>query len=74
MTPREKAAELVTKYFNTIYSPENQIRIATECALIAVDEILSSNINIEYYYDKSIGYYLSYLEYYEEVKEEINKL
>ena len=81
MTPKEKAEELVSKYItnqNSWYL-ENlvdglRIAHAKQCALIAVDEILKSGIEIDYYFDKSIGYYLSYLEYYGEVKQEIEKL
>ena len=71
MTPKEKAKELVYKYFNL--TDHMQFDEAKECALIAVDEILKSGIEIDYYFDKSIGYYLSYLEYYAEVKQEIKK-
>ena len=73
MTPKEKAAELINKMYYTQSSPTNWVQ-AKECALIAVDEILKSGIEIDYYFDKSIGYYLSYLEYYAEVKQEIEKL
>ena len=73
MKAKEKAKELVGKFMNCdnmIFSTKG----SKECALIAVDEILKSGIEINYYFDKSIGYYLSYLEYYEEVKQEIEKL
>jgi orotate phosphoribosyltransferase len=73
MTPKEKAEELVYKCDETLEFSTPQ-RFARKCALIAVDEILKSGIEIDYYFDKSIGYYLSYLEYYEEVKSEIEKL
>ena len=71
MKAKEKAKELVYKYFNL--TDHMQFDEAKECALIAVDEILKSGIEIDYYFDKSIGYYLSYLEYYAEVKQEIKK-
>ena len=78
MTPKEKAKELVNNYYNAMNpnAPDCNIsyRQAKECALIAVDEIIESGIEIDYYFDKSIGYYLSYLEYYAEVKQEIEKL
>jgi hypothetical protein len=83
MTPKEKAKELVCKMYGCeINTDLNHIYIingdgyfiAKDSALIAVNEILKSGIEQDYYFDKSIGYYLSYLEYYEEVKQEIEKL
>lgn len=73
MTSKEKAIQLVDKYFKLTH-PYYDIDKAKQCALIAVDEILKSGIEIDYYFDKSIGYYLNYLEYYAEVKQEIQKL
>ena len=75
MTPKEKAKELVDKFTsldNDIFCSVNH-PYSKQCALIAVNEILKSGIEIDYYFDKSIGYYLSYLEYYAEVKQEIKK-
>ena len=49
MTPKEKAIELVNKYYNKIeHTISNEYEsitkeITKECALIAVDEILKSN-------------------------------
>jgi hypothetical protein len=83
MTPKEKAIELVCKMYgceintdlNNIYIINGDgYFIAKDSALIAVNEILKSGIEQDYYFDKSIGYYLSYLEYYEEVKQEIENL
>jgi hypothetical protein len=76
MRPKEKAKELINKYhkdYDLLFWDLSWIQ-AKQCALIAVDEILKSGIEIDYYFDKSIGYYLSYLEYYGEVKQEIEKL
>ena len=64
MTPKEKAQELVFKKFGC----------SKRYALLAVDEILQTNNNEDFYFDKSIGYYLSCIEYFEEVKQEIEKL
>jgi len=72
MTPKAKAIELYNKYMQMPF-PTHTDR-AKQCALIAVEEILSSGINIDYYHDKSIGYNISYLEYYSEVKQEIQNL
>jgi hypothetical protein len=65
MTPKEKAKELVDKFFKDerLYwvLSYNQ---AKQCALIAVNEILNAVTTIA---DKKYDYYL-------EVKEEIEKL
>jgi hypothetical protein len=65
MTPKEKAEELVDKFFKDerLYwvLSYNQ---AKQCALIAVDEILKRNEPIQ-------GHFW---DYWEEVKQEIEKL
>ena len=69
MTPKEKAEELCGKYYNRL---EHTLSIeyvgfdrdiAKQCALIAVDEVLSV-----------IWVYLDDVDYWEEVKQEIEKL
>jgi hypothetical protein len=75
MTPQEKADELVNKFYNVIgknYSKGDGFGTqlfeeAKQCALIAIDEILHS---LEYntWQNREI------LKYYEEVKQEIEKL
>ena len=75
MTPKEKAEELVDKFVQ--YTPadsELEYPYAKQCALIAVDEMLSSGVDADYYFDKSVGYMISYVEYYQEVKQELEKL
>ena len=83
MTPKEKAKELVDKLINKSVVIVDDIKyfhprpydLAKQCALIAVDEILLSGVDVEnYYYDKSLGYTITYREYYQDVKQEINKL
>jgi hypothetical protein len=67
MTPKEKAIELVDRYYSLFsLELENTIDItqAKECALIAVDEILG-----QFRWRPSDG-----LSYWEEVKQEINKI
>lgn len=73
MTPKELAKELVEKYFY-LFSVELENTIANyeskECALIAVNYIITSNphsnpFNTEVY---------STMRYWEEVKQEIKKL
>jgi hypothetical protein len=75
MTPKEKAKELFIKYRNIIIDdvldkkPIYFImsdKMAKECALIAVDEILSANA---VWYENSIPY-----NYWQKVKTEIEKL
>jgi len=75
--PKEKAKELVDKYiemeylkdFHGMYQP-----LAKQCALIAVDEILNSNPCCEDS-DRGGNFQWASNEYYwQEVKQEINKL
>jgi hypothetical protein len=69
MTPQEKAIELVNK-FSTVGLQQREEGIA--CALIAVDEILENFGTLT----EGKDHYCAYLttEYYEQVKEEIEKL
>lgn len=73
-TAKEKAEELVNSYRIILMNEDtecgNEIlctSIAKQCASIAVDEILKTNI------DESI-YGTAFREYYNEVKNEIEKL
>ena len=81
MTPKEKAGELVDKFYQTTpneawineplgiskeYKAWNQSK---ECALIAVDEIMMALTVIPYGMQ-----YLSAIDYWLEVKKEIEKL
>jgi len=66
MTPKEKAKELVDKYFIIIDNSnplEDILKTAKQCALIVVDEILDTlhQLSLEY-------------EYWEEVEQEIENL
>ena len=65
MTPKEKAFELVERFkkLTGIYGMPKQ------CALICVDEIINTGINNDYV--KQDGYMLSLVEFYAEVKQEI---
>jgi hypothetical protein len=75
MTPREKAKELIEKFHTSrdveSYNDVRDVFAAYRCAIIAVDEILDS-----YTKEKSYGYIISdkIIPYWEQVKEEINKL
>ncbi len=70
MEAREKAKELFDKFefyipYSDHYNNEEHIK---ECALIAVDEILNLNKDL---WGKQ---HIKAMEYFEEVKTEINKL
>ena len=66
MTPKEKANELVHQYVINMPIPFH-IEDAKICALIAVDEII-------YYLEIVIGVDKEDFEYWNEVKQEIEKL
>ena len=75
MTPKEKAKELFSKYYNSIehtlseeYSP-HEMFVVEQCALIAVDEIIKANP-----YEVSKTDMDSTIDYWNEVKQEIKKL
>jgi len=78
MTPKEKAKELVDKYTKVYYDlgyDYNDDR-DKQCALIAVDEILE---NVNYFFtelekDGLPNKFDDEIEYWQEVKQEINKL
>jgi hypothetical protein len=72
MTPREKAEDLVNKFYNYVFNPESHkddnLKWTKECALIAVDEVIEQN-NI---WINQTGKGTN--NYWKLVKEEINKL
>jgi len=74
MTPREKAKELVDTYKFVLWSEDTQCGdeilctgIAKRCALISVDEIIEA-LSFHSWQNRNE------IEYYEEVKHEIQKL
>jgi hypothetical protein len=71
MTPKEKAEELVLKYLRLQEPNYNWFHkgLAKQCALIAVDEIIKSTpCKFDgYYYEQNF-------KYWQEVKQEIEKL
>ena len=69
MTPKEKANELVKRYDETLTYLESKSK-AKQCALIAVDEVLSA-IQFNMYDEDS---YVLEEKYWQEVKQEIEKL
>jgi hypothetical protein len=68
MTPKEKAEELVDKYWT--FSFDIFFEEAKECALIAVDEILNLNLGLSNCDENNWDIDKFYLE----VKKEIEKL
>lgn len=60
MTPKEKAKELMLKYYDLI--PMNTVSFAKQCALIAVAELFDYNSKLEMH------------NYWIKVKQEIEKL
>ena len=83
MTPKEKAIELVNKYYHKIeHTISNQYAkltksITKECALIAVDEILKlDNPNTYNYLTENKEHLIVELadNYWQEVKKEIEAL
>ena len=75
MTPKEKAQDLVDKYLNASFAVIQEyipvpLPFAKQCALIAVDEILWHIIK---YSDFSKEYVIENSEYWQEVKQELNK-
>jgi hypothetical protein len=73
MTPKEKAKELVDKMYQHQWRKDTiEFRNAKQCALIAVDEI--DDIYQKLTPKDDPYYFLLELEYWEEVKNEIDKL
>jgi len=72
----EKAKELVDKFTitgNEWYNEDRDYAEAKQCALICVDEILEATKH-EHINDKGTGLDIKFSEYWQEVKQEINKL
>lgn len=77
MTPKEKAQELFDKYWTLIaYKIEGSVGriVIKQCALIAVDEMLSMLAYTDNYVKDEMGKIGAYLIYWQEVKQEIEKL
>ena len=77
MTPKEKAEELFDKYWTQIaYKIEGSVGrlVIKQCALIAVDEIIATNPKITINWAFSGIQEYDNLNYWREVKQEIEKL
>jgi hypothetical protein len=72
MTPKEKAIELVSKFYNKDFANTYGFNLAEceakQCALICVDEILKSH------YKLLGGVNTAIYKHYQQVKQEIQKL
>ena len=70
MTPKEKAEDLINKMMlgsqDRLY-----LRLSKQCALIAVEEIMSLMIK---FHNRHIEDNSNEIEYWQEVKNELNKL
>jgi hypothetical protein len=77
MTPKEKARELFYKFYNEMnpYNPDCNLSInqCKECSIIAVDEIIN-NCLFEFYSCGFLTLKTKHKEYWDEVKNEIEKL
>ena len=69
MKPKEKAEELLDKFSNV---PLLDSYEAKQCSLVAVDEILAELLEIVMV--TSSKYIIKHTNYYQEVKQEIEKL
>ena len=73
MTPKEKAGELVDKFWKSCYDKHDIAKLvkadAKQCALIAVDEILKAVDNPDETYLMKHS-----VEYWSQVKQEIENL
>lgn len=77
MIPKEKAKELFNKFYQKVADGAFPEENAKQCALIAVDEILKSYNDIFDDYIRVVEGYDDYNhmeEYFQEVKNEIEKL
>jgi len=74
MTPKEKAKELFDKFYDTTGEHWNAHKVSIECALIAVDEIINTlNMDIRDV-DVRGNILFDLIEYWQEVKKEIELL
>lgn len=81
MTPKEKATWIVHQMYGALFQTNAESTHVKQCALIAVDEIISSRKDDAGFDDflssRSSEYYTPhplYLTYWEEVKKQIEKL
>ena len=68
MTPKEKAKELIRQFYSV-----GAIE-CKQCALIAVDELITAHSKMKDFLFDEIGYLITTPDYWTEVKQEIEKL
>jgi hypothetical protein len=73
MTQKEKAKELVESMAFICRECDYEYK-AKQCALIAVDEILKEYAHAENHIEDIMGKISIYIKYWQEVKQEIEKL
>lgn len=75
MTPQEKAIELIDKYFKEVlhYEVEYGYVLAKQCALIAVEEILSNDCTMPGVSADDDFSMIIETEHWQQVKQEIEK-
>lgn len=77
MTPKEKADQLIEKYYDLQVSSEETTTYywcyAKRCSLITVDEIIKST-GLETTYEDDEGKFHDFGLFWQEVKQEIEKL
>jgi hypothetical protein len=73
ISPKEKAIEL---FDNMLYCYQGHIDeyTAKQCALIAVDELITAHNKMKDFLFNEIGYLITTPDYWTEVKKEIEKL
>jgi len=74
MSPKEKAEDLIEKFVR--YTPaeeEFEYPYAKQCALIAVDELIENHNKMKDFLFSEIGYLITSPDYWQEVKQEIEK-
>ena len=79
MTPRKKALELIDRFIEPTKVPNikniwvEDFDAAKQCALIAVDEIIKAKQEDSSYCDED-GEWHNFMDFWQSVKEEIEKL
>ena len=86
ITPKEKAEQLISNFSPYVYCymgsgmltntcDDEAIKMnAKQCALIAVDEMIENHNKMKDFLFSEIGYLITSPEYWQEVKQEIEKL
>lgn len=77
MTPKEKAKELIDKFYNHTFNvekdTEDNFESAKQCALVTIDEMLQIQ-SITMYPVIEDNYIYGHIDYWQKVKQELNKL